>query len=60
MCHLEPHISPRLPPNFPLLQLSTAYCGRQQEQLCWNGVMEEEECGFFCSSVFSALETPDF
>ena len=43
------YISPRLPPNFPLLQLSTAYRGRRPEQLCWTGVMEEEEDGFFIS-----------
>lgn len=42
MFHHQPHIGPRLPPYFALLQLSAAFSGRQQEQLCWKSVMEEE------------------
>lgn len=59
VCHHEPHISLRLPLNFPLLQLSTVCRGRQKEQLCWKGVMEEDKYGLLCSSVISALEISD-
>ncbi|TKS81938.1 FH1/FH2 domain-containing protein 3 [Collichthys lucidus] len=39
--------------------LSTVCRGRQQEQLCWTGVTEEDKYGLLCSSVISALEISD-